>query len=187
MAVGVQRLDRAGVAETGLHRFHALPVSDEQTRVVVAQRVKPGPGPRNCSPAGRRPHMTCWCIRRWRSTPANVVGHHDVGLFDPGDDNGSNSDDRRRKPSAVRDRGDQRHGVRVAGAVKAFPAAPGFPWNGSRRAERGKGSGTESRCRGWPAVPLTRRRPPHPLDTRRAWCVNSACAPPRRVTQPESR
>lgn len=44
MGVRVQRLDRAGVAETGLHRFHALPVPDQQTCIVIAQRVKPGPG-----------------------------------------------------------------------------------------------------------------------------------------------
>jgi hypothetical protein len=44
VGVRVQRLDRAGVAETGLHRFHALPVPDEQTCIVMAQRVKPGPG-----------------------------------------------------------------------------------------------------------------------------------------------
>ena len=35
VGVRVQRLDRAGVAETGLHRFHAIVVTDQQTRVVV--------------------------------------------------------------------------------------------------------------------------------------------------------
>ena len=44
MAVGVQRLDRAGVTETRLNCFHALPVPDQQARVVVAKRVEAGPG-----------------------------------------------------------------------------------------------------------------------------------------------
>jgi len=44
MAVGVQRLDRAGVTETRLHCLNALPVPDEQTCVVVAKRVEAGPG-----------------------------------------------------------------------------------------------------------------------------------------------
>jgi hypothetical protein len=49
MAVGVQRLDRAGVTETRLNCFHALPVPDQLARVVVAKRVEAGPrrkGPR---------------------------------------------------------------------------------------------------------------------------------------------
>ena len=48
VAVGVQRLDRTGVTETRLNCLHALPVPDEQTRVVVAKRVKPGPGRESC-------------------------------------------------------------------------------------------------------------------------------------------
>jgi hypothetical protein len=43
VAVGVQCLDSAGVTETRLNRLHALAMSDEQTCVVVAERVKAGP------------------------------------------------------------------------------------------------------------------------------------------------
>jgi hypothetical protein len=57
VAVGVQRLDRAGVAETRLNRLHALPVADEQTRVVVAQRMKPGPGRKRCRLDRRAPFV----------------------------------------------------------------------------------------------------------------------------------
>ena len=60
MAVGVQRLDRAGVTETRVNCRHALPVLDQQARVVVAKRVEAGPGrkPRRlhrCPPLVRTP------------------------------------------------------------------------------------------------------------------------------------
>ena len=43
MAVGVEGLDGARVTEARLRRFHALAVSDEQVRVVMANGVEACP------------------------------------------------------------------------------------------------------------------------------------------------